>query len=148
MNIGNQISTIRKERQLTQEQFGSLFHVTRQTVSNWENEKSYPDLQTLIDISNQFEVSLDILIKKDSKMVKTIDKERVLGKIKKEKSIIEFFTGAGTGIIVSCLLSPDSIRRTVVIIIGLVMIGIGWYKKTRYDNKVFTYMGKFEEDSF
>ena len=39
MNIGNQISTIRKEQQLTQEQFGSLFHVTRQTVSNWENEK-------------------------------------------------------------------------------------------------------------
>ncbi|HAJ39851.1 helix-turn-helix transcriptional regulator [Faecalicatena fissicatena] len=39
MNIGNQISTIRKEQQLTQEQFGALFHVTRQTVSNWENEK-------------------------------------------------------------------------------------------------------------
>ena len=136
MNIGNQISAIRKEQQLTQEQFRSLFHVTRQTVSNWENEKSYPDLQMLIDISNQFEISLDTLIKEDSKMVKTID-----------KSIIDFFTGAGTGIIVSCLLSPDSIRRTVVIIIGLVMIGIGWYKKTRYDNKVFRYMEEFEEDS-
>lgn len=147
MNIGNQISAIRKEQQLTQEQFRSLFHVTRQTVSNWENEKSYPDLQMLIDISNRFEISLDTLIKGDSKMVKTIDKERVLGKIKKEKSIIVFFTGAGTGIIVSCLLSPDSIRRTVVIIIGLVMIGIGWYKKTRYDNKVFRYMEEFEEDS-
>ena len=147
MNIGNQISAIRKEQQLTQEQFRSLFHVTRQTVSNWENEKSYPDLQMLIDISNQFEISLDTLIKEDSKMVKTIDKERVLGKIKKEKSIIDFFTGAGTGIIVSCLLSPDSIRRTVVIIIGLVMIGIGWYKKTRYDNKVFRYMEQFKEDS-
>ena len=147
MNIGNQISAIRKEQQLTQEQFRSLFHVTRQTVSNRENEKSYPDLQMLIDISNQFEISLDTLIKEDSKMVKTIDKERVLGKIKKEKSIIDFFTGAGTGIIVSCLLSPDSIRRTVVIIIGLVMIGIGWYKKTRYDNKVFRYMEEFKEDS-
>ena len=147
MNIGNQISAIRKEQQLTQEQFRSLFHVTRQTVSNWENEKSYPDLQMLIDISNQFEISLDTLIKEDSKMVKTIDKERVLGKIKKEKSIIDFFTGAGTGIIVSCLLSHDSIRRTVVIIIGLVMIGIGWYKKTRYDNKVFRYMEEFKEDS-
>ena len=147
MNIGNQISAIRKEQQLTQEQFRSLFHVTRQTVSNWENEKSYPDLQMLIDISNQFEISLDTLIKEDSKMVKAIDKERVLGKIKKEKSIIDFFTGAGTGIIVSCLLSTDSIRRTVVIIIGLVMIGIGWYKKTRYDNKVFRYMEEFEEDS-
>lgn len=148
MNIGNQILTIRKEQQLTQEQFGSLFHVTRQTVSNWENEKSYPDLQMLIDISNQFEISLDTLIKEDSKMVTTIDRERVLGKIKNEKSIIDFFTGAGTGIIVSCLLSPDSIRRTVVIIIGLVMIGIGWYKKARYDNKVFRYMEEFEEDSF
>ena len=147
MNIGNQISAIRKEQQLTQEQFRSLFHVTRQTVSNWENEKSYPDLQMLIDISNQFEISLDTLIKEDSKMVKTIDKERVLGKIKKEKSIIDFFTGAGTGIIVSCLLSPDSIRRTVVIIIVLVMIGFGWYKKTRYDNKVFRYMEEFKEDS-
>lgn len=147
MYIGNQISAIRKEQQLTQEQFRSLFHVTRQTVSNWENEKSYPDLQMLIDISNQFEIFLDTLIKEDSKMVKTIDKERVLGKIKKEKSIIDFFTGAGTGIIVSCLLSPDSIRRTVVIIIGLVMIGIGWYKKTRYDNKVFRYMEEFKEDS-
>ena len=67
------------------------------------------------------------------------DKQFQTGKMKKEKSIIEFFVGAGTGIIVSCLLSPDSIRRTVVIIIGLVMIGIGWYKKTRYDNKVFRY---------
>ena len=37
MSIGNQIMSIRRERQLTQEQFGSLFHVTRQTVSNWEN---------------------------------------------------------------------------------------------------------------
>ena len=45
MSIGNQISAIRKEQQLTQEHFGELFHVTRQTVSNWENEKSYPDLQ-------------------------------------------------------------------------------------------------------
>lgn len=53
MNIGNQISAIRKEQQLTQEH-------------------------------------LDTLIKEDSKMVKTIDKERVLGKIKKEKSIIDF----------------------------------------------------------
>lgn len=37
MNIGNQISNIRKENQLTQEEFGKLFYVTRQIVSNWEN---------------------------------------------------------------------------------------------------------------
>lgn len=37
MNVGNQVSNIRKENQLTQEEFGKLFYVTRQTVSNWEN---------------------------------------------------------------------------------------------------------------
>ena len=41
MNIGTQILKIRKEKALTQEEFGKIFHVTRQTVSNWENEKSF-----------------------------------------------------------------------------------------------------------
>ena len=53
MNLGNQVSNIRKENQLTQEEFGKLFYVTRQTVSNWENGKSYPDLQILVSMSNQ-----------------------------------------------------------------------------------------------
>ena len=53
MNIGNQILNIRKDNQLTQEEFGKLFHVTRQTVSNWENGKSCPDLQILVSMSNQ-----------------------------------------------------------------------------------------------
>lgn len=140
MNIGNQISAIRKEQQLTQEQFRSLFHVTRQTVSNWENEKSYPDLQMLIDISNQFEISLDTLIKEDSKMVKTIDKERVLGKIKKEKPIIDFLIGAGTGTIISCFFSPNSTIRTVSIVVGIVMVCIGRYKKSKSDKMVFQYI--------
>lgn len=60
MNIGNQILNIRKENQLTQEEFGKLFHVTRQTVSNLENGKSYPDLQILVSMSNQFDISLQI----------------------------------------------------------------------------------------
>lgn len=140
MSIGNQISAIRNEQQLTQEQFGELFHVTRQTVSNWENEKSYPDLQILIAMSNQFDVSLDTLLKGDSKMVKAIDKERVLGKIKHEKSLVDFFTGAGTGLVASCFLSSASTIRTVVMIVGFVMIGIGWYKRAKSDKEVFKYM--------
>lgn len=140
MNIANQILNIRKEYNLTQEEFGQLFYVTRQSVSNWENGKSYPDLQTLVDISNRFDVSLDELLKGDEKMVKTIDRERVLGTVKHEKTIIDFFTGAGTGIVVGCLFSPDSIKRTTAIIVGLVMICIGWYKKEKNDRLVFRHM--------
>ncbi len=140
MSIGNQISAIRNEQQLTQERFGELFHVTRQTVSTWENEKSYPDLQILIAMSNQFDVSLDTLLKGDSKMVEAIDKERVLGKIKHEKSLVDFFTGAGTGLVASCFLSSASTIRTVVMIVGFAMIGIGWYKRAKSDKEVFKYM--------
>lgn len=140
MNIGNQILTIRKEKQLTQEEFGRLFHVTRQTVSNWENGKSYPELQILVSISDQFDISLDTLLKEDSKMVQSIDKERVMGIIKHEKSVVDFFTGAGTGIIVSCLFSPDSSLRTAVIIVGIIMVCIGWYKKSKSDKKAVQYI--------
>ena len=136
MDIGNQILSIRKEQKLTQEEFGRLFYVTRQTVSNWENGKSYPDLQILVDISNRFQISLDTLLKGDVKMVKAMDKERVIGTIKREKSVIDFFTGAGTGIVASCIFSPSSTIRTITIIIGLLMIGIGWYKKEKHDRKV------------
>ena len=60
--------------------------------------------------------------------------------IKHEKSIVDFFTGAGTGIVVSYLFSLDSSIRTTVIIVGIIMIGIGWYKKSKSDKKVFQYI--------
>ena len=63
MQLGQAIAQIRKERGLTQEAFAKVFNVTRQTVSNWENEKSHPDLSTLVKISDEFNVSLDILLK-------------------------------------------------------------------------------------
>ena len=63
MSIGKTILNVRKEKGMSQEEFGELFHVTRQTVSNWENEKNYPDLNTLVTMSDMFEISLDKLLK-------------------------------------------------------------------------------------
>ena len=73
-------------------------------------------------------------------MVQSIDQERVMGIIKHEKSVIDFFTGTGTGMIVSCLFSPDSSERTTVIIVGIIMVCIGWYKKSKSDKKIFQYI--------
>ena len=88
MQLGQAIAQIRKERGLTQEAFAKMFSVTRQTVSNWENEKSYPDLSTLVKISDEFNVSLDVLLKGDFRMVKDIDK-----KIKKQPFYIGIIIG-------------------------------------------------------
>lgn len=54
MSLGSKIQQIRKERGLSQEQFADQFHVTRQTVSNWENDRNYPDMTSLRQISETF----------------------------------------------------------------------------------------------
>ena len=76
MNLGNKIQEIRKKNKMSQEEFSEIFNVTRQTVSSWENSKSYPDIETLIKLSDKFDISLDILLKEDKVMIKEIDKER------------------------------------------------------------------------
>lgn len=80
MELGKTISEIRKEHGLTQEEFAGRFNVTRQTISNWETGKSYPDLETLVLISDDFHVSLDTMLKGDRKMVREITKEQKHGR--------------------------------------------------------------------
>lgn len=144
MNVGHANQKIRKDQNLTQEAFGDIFHVTRQAVSNWETGKTYPDLQILVEISEQYGISLDALLKEDPQMVQTIDRQRAIGALRQEKGVIDMFTGAGTGIIVSCLFAPASIRRSVMIAVGLFLLCIGWYKKAKHDQKMISYIEKGE----
>ena len=51
-------------------------------------------MQILVSMSNQFDISLDTLLKENSKMVQSMDKERAMGIIKHEKSIVDFFSFA------------------------------------------------------
>lgn len=65
MEVGNQIKKYRQSINLTQEELAEKIYVTRQTVSNWENGKNYPDLNSLIMLCDLFNISLDILVKGD-----------------------------------------------------------------------------------
>ena len=76
MNIGEQIQSIRKKNGLSQDGFAELFNISRQTVSNWENGKSYPDLEMIIKISDYFNISIDDLLKPDRKIVSKIDSQK------------------------------------------------------------------------
>lgn len=70
MELGKQIKKYRKERSLSQDVLAEKVYVSRQTISNWENDKSYPDVNSLVLLSEVFDVSLDQLIKGDVKMMK------------------------------------------------------------------------------
>ncbi|GAA0702870.1 helix-turn-helix transcriptional regulator [Paraclostridium ghonii] len=65
MNISKQLKNYRKKFNLSQEDLADIIHVSRPTISNWENGKSYPDLQSLLLLSDYFKISLDELVKGD-----------------------------------------------------------------------------------
>ncbi|PNZ08259.1 transcriptional regulator [Staphylococcus coagulans] len=74
MDVGNQIRYYRKENKLSQVELAEKIYVSSQTISNWENERSYPDLHNLIALTSLFNVSLDELVKGDVlKMKNAID---------------------------------------------------------------------------
>jgi len=70
MEIGTQIRKHRAEMKLSQEELAEKVYVTRQTISNWENGKSYPDIHSLLLLSVLFNVSLDQLVKGDIETMK------------------------------------------------------------------------------
>ena len=78
MELGKQIKKHRQEAHLSQEELANRVYVSRQTISNWENDKSYPDVNSLVLLSEIFQISLDNLIKGDIEIMKdVIQKEEI-----------------------------------------------------------------------
>lgn len=71
MDIGCKLKKARNDRGLTQEKAAELLGVSRQTISNWENCKSYPDIVSVIKMSDVYAVSLDHLLKEEKDMKQT-----------------------------------------------------------------------------
>ena len=63
MDIGVKIKNARIKANLTQEQAAETLGVSRQTISNWENEKTYPDIVSVVKMSDLYDISLDRLLK-------------------------------------------------------------------------------------
>ena len=67
-DIGSKIKAARLKNQAYRYRLAELLGVSRQTISNWENEKSYPDIISVIKMSDYYEASLDYLLKGEQKM--------------------------------------------------------------------------------
>ncbi len=73
MEIGKKLKDARINSGLTQEKVSEEIQVSRQTISNWENERSYPDIISVINLSNLYHISLDELLKGDDEMMKHLE---------------------------------------------------------------------------
>lgn len=104
MEIGNQIKKYRSELKLSQEQLAEKIFVTRQTISNWENEKNYPDIKSLLMLSSLFGISLDILVKGDIEEMKEQIKETDIKKFDRYGNIY-------TILLLAMIISPIPLVR-------------------------------------
>ncbi|MGG5372802.1 helix-turn-helix domain-containing protein [Enterococcus sp. AZ196] len=75
MNLSKQIKKLREGAGYSQEELSEKIYVSRQTISNWENERSYPDIHNLLLLSVLFNVTLDELVKGDVETMKKVIKK-------------------------------------------------------------------------
>ncbi len=74
MEIGVKLKEARLRAGLTQEKVAEEIQVTRQTISNWETQKSFPDIVSVIKLSTLYNISLDKLLKGDGEMIEHLGK--------------------------------------------------------------------------
>lgn len=148
MELGKQIKKYRKENNLSQEELADRVYVSRQTISNWENDKSYPDVNSLVLISEVFRISLDSLIKGDlEKMKKEIDTQEY-AKFQKDSVIF-------TILFIAMIILPIPIVmlwKWIGMAMYLLLSGIGMYYamrvekyKKRYDIQTYKEIVAFTE---
>lgn len=75
MKIGEKIKEARMNKGLTQEDVSKILHVSRSTVSSWEVNRTYPDLDLLVALSDLYDISLDVILREDTQMVENMVNE-------------------------------------------------------------------------
>ena len=86
--IGHKIKRLRKELGYSQETLAERVQVSRQTISSWENDKSYPDINSLMFLSDIFNTSIDNLIREDVIIMKQELNNNSKEKIQRKKDLI------------------------------------------------------------
>ena len=93
MNLGTQIKKHRGALALSQEELAEKIFVSRQSVSNWENNKTYPDIKSLLMLSELFEISVDELIKGDVNIMKKEISEQEQADFRRDSTVFNVLFG-------------------------------------------------------
>lgn len=131
MEISRQIKKYRQEFKLSQEDLAEKIFVTRQTISNWENDKNYPDINSLVLLSNLFGTSLDILVKGDLERMKEEIKMEDIAILKRDSTIFAVLLAATVVTIVPLFLYLDFAG----VAIWIILFGITMYYAIRIEKQ-------------
>lgn len=120
MKFGERLKRERVAQQLTQREMAAQLNVSRQTISSWETGNSYPDIDRLIQLSDIYQISLDVLLKEDSGMKEYLKKQEVMDEV---NPIVKLATIIDLIFIVILLVIPvHGIAGGLVMLMGLLNI--------------------------
>lgn len=140
MELGNQIKEYRTALKLTQDELAEKVFVTRQTVSNWENGKNYPDVHSLVLLSNIFDVSLDQLIKGDVEIMKEKINQEDIQKFGRDGNIFAILLIAVIVLAVPLLKGLSIVGAIIwIILVGVMLYFAFRVEKTKKENDIHTY---------
>ena len=88
MEIGEKLREARVAAGQTQEKVAETIGVSRQTISNWENNRSYPDIISVLSLSDLYHVSLDTLLKEDQGMIAPLEESTNVVKSRRDMSCL------------------------------------------------------------
>lgn len=140
MELGKRIREYRTAAKWNQDELAEKMFVSRQTISNWENDKSYPDIQSLLLLSNLFDVSLDQLVKGDIEKMTEIINEKDIKEMERYSKIMTI------GLLTVILLTVPLflwLGFYALIPIGVIYVPTHWaamkVEKIKKDHDVQTY---------
>lgn len=113
MNIGDKLKQARLNKKMTQEEVSDKLYVSRQSISNWENNKTYPDLGNVLALSDLYEISLDELLKGSDNFMKHLEESTDI--VRSNKKLI-FYIIMGLVIMVVMAMFTEFLPEKVVLI--------------------------------
>lgn len=121
MEIGVKLKEARIQSGLTQEKVAEEIQVSRQTISNWENERSFPDIVSVIKLSDLYNISLDKLLKGDQEMIDHL--EETTNIVESNKQLIIAIV-ANVFLLILFILFNGLIAKNLYLIMGSCVLGI------------------------
>lgn len=121
MEVGSKLKNARINSGLTQEKVAEKIQVSRQTISNWENGKSYPDVISVIQLSDLYSISLDELLKGDSNMMKYLDES--MNVVNSNKKLL-MAIGLNCFLLILFIFFNGMIANNTYLMIGSASVGV------------------------
>lgn len=135
MEFSKQIKRYRIESKLSQDELAEKVFVTRQTISNWENGKNYPDVKSLLLLSTLFHISLDTLVKGDLEEMKEQIKAEDIKKWNRDGLVFGLLLIATAVLAVPLFLYADVIG----VVVWFVIFGFAMYYAWRVEKQKKTH---------